>query len=439
MTHSKSPKQYRQIFYSYLDGLADCPDRSLIEGEAFTRNRKIGLSRIARFIASLTSGSIRQQNLTYFKTHKIQVTDSAVCQARSKFDHTVLKIACLGFTDELVQESPLFKGKYRLIGVDGSNFPILPNPDEPQNCIPGHGLPHWGLHFNAAFDLNNRYYINYLVQSAEDKNENSAALQFVKEYDQPGTPIWIYDRLFFSFDLATQINAAQQKFVFRMKERSLHSLLDAGQTLDQPLDHESSRILISSQKAATRNRADLYKYVVRNSVELITPQNPTLLFPYRLIIVEIESQNESDGKPVKTMEYLLTNLSQEEFDADQIKELYHLRWNIEVSFRDLKYVLHGKQVHSRKQNQIEQEIDMAVMVYNLISAISKCALPKQPGMKLQYKTNRKALSEIVLRFLTGKALQKEVIWTIENEVVPIRKNRHFRRAKSSSASTSHWK
>ncbi|WP_143356872.1 hypothetical protein, partial [Ileibacterium valens] len=134
MTHSKSPKQYRQIFYSYLDGLADCPDRSLIEGEAFTRNRKIGLSRIARFIASLTSGSIRQQNLTYFKTHKIQVTDSAICQARSKFDHTVLKIACLGFTDELVQESPLFKGKYRLIGVDGSNFPILPNPDEPQNC-----------------------------------------------------------------------------------------------------------------------------------------------------------------------------------------------------------------------------------------------------------------------------------------------------------------
>ncbi|WP_273235588.1 hypothetical protein, partial [Ileibacterium valens] len=59
--------------------------------------------------------------------------------------------------------------------------------------------------------------------------------------------------------------------------------------------------------------------------------------------------------------------------------------------------------------------------------------------KLQYKTNRKALSEIILRFLTGKALQKEVIWTIENEVVPIRKNRHFRRAKSSSASTSHWK
>lgn len=277
------------------------------------------------------------------------------------------------------------------------------------------------------------------MQSAADKNENSAALQFVKEYDQPGTPIWIYDRLYFSFNLATQIAARGQKLVFGMKMRNFRFLLDPGQTLDQPLDHATRRILISSQKAATKNRPDLYKYAVQNSVQLITPENPTLLFPYRLIIIEIESQNESDGKPVKTMEYLLTNLSQEEFDADQIKELYHLRWNIEVSFRDLKYVLHGKQVHSRRQNQIEQEIDMAVMVYNLISAVSKCALPKQPGMKLQYKTNRKALSEIVLRFPAGKALQKEVIWTIENEVVPIRKNRHFRRAKSSTACTSHWK
>ncbi len=50
----------------------------------------------------------------------------------------------------------------------------------------------------------------------------------------------------------------------------------------------------------------------------------------------------------------------------------HRGWNIEVSFRDLKYVLNGRQVHSRSQNLIEQEIDTAVMVYNLISVISKC-------------------------------------------------------------------
>ncbi len=127
------------------------------------------------------------------------------------------------------------------------------------------------------------------------------------------------------------------------------------------------------------------------------------------------------------------------------------------SFRDLKYVLNGRQVHSRSQNLIEQEIDTAVMVYNLISVISKCAQPRQSGQKYCYQTNRKALSSIVLQFLNGKAAQKEVIWTIQNVVLPIRKNRHFRRAKiqnvvlpirknrhfrrakSSTASTSTWK
>ncbi len=171
----------------------------------------------------------------------------------------------------------------------------------------------------------------------------------------------------------------------------------------------------------------------------MTADQPELEFTYRIIITEISSQNEEDGTPLRTIEYLLTNMSQEEFSTQEIRELYHLRWNIEVSVRDLKYVLNGRQVHSRSQNLIEQEIDTAVMVYNLISVISKCAQPRQPGQKYCYQTNRKALSSIVLQFLNGKAAQKEVIWTIQNVVLPIRKNRHFRRAKSSTASTSHWK
>lgn len=178
----------------------------------------------------------------------------------------------------------------------------------------------------------------------------------------------------------------------------------------------------------------------KGSVSLITPDQPELNFPYRIIITEIESYSEKDGTPVKALEYLITNLSKEEFSTEEIKDLYHLRWNIETSFRDFKYVFNGRQIHSRKQNVVEQEIDLAFMVYNLMSVISKCAFPKQPpGGKYEYQTNRKALASVVMEFLAGKATQKEVIWTIENEVLPIRKNRHFKRGKSLSASTSTWK
>lgn len=174
-------------------------------------------------------------------------------------------------------------------------------------------------------------------------------------------------------------------------------------------------------------------------MSLITPDHPELEFSYRIIIVEIESQNEETGEVVKTIEYLLMNLSEDEFSTEDIKELYHLRWGIEVSFRDLKTVLNAEQVHSRSQNLIEQEIDAAVMVFNLISAIAKCASPRQPGGKYKYQINRKAVAFIVLQFLEGKAAQKEVIQTIQNEILPIRKNRHFKRVKSSTAKTSTWK
>ncbi len=62
----------------------------------------------------------------------------------------------------------------------------------------------------------------------------------------------------------------------------------------------------------------------------MTADQPELEFPYRIIITEISFQNEEDGTPLRTIEYLLTNLSQEEFSTQEIRELYHLRWNIEV-------------------------------------------------------------------------------------------------------------
>lgn len=36
------------------------------------------------------------------------------------------------------------------------------------------------------------------------------------------------------------------------------------------------------------------------------------------------------------VEYLLTNLSKDEFTYDQINELYRLRWKIEVNYKHLK-------------------------------------------------------------------------------------------------------
>ena len=49
-----------------------------------------------------------------------------------------------------------------------------------------------------------------------------------------------------------------------------------------------------------------------------------------------------------TTEVIMTNLSQEEFSASEIKKIYGMRWGIETSFRDLKYTIGLNYYHSKK-------------------------------------------------------------------------------------------
>ena len=50
-----------------------------------------------------------------------------------------------------------------------------------------------------------------------------------------------------------------------------------------------------------------------------------------------------------TYESIITNLDESEFNIQDIKELYHLRWEIETSYRELKYHLDLNALHSKKK------------------------------------------------------------------------------------------
>ena len=63
-------------------------------------------------------------------------------------------------------------------------------------------------------------------------------------------------------------------------------------------------------------------------------------------------------------ENLITNLPDLDFDIDDFKDLYHLRWNEETSFRDLKYPLCLKAFHSKNYEYIVQEVWARAILYN---------------------------------------------------------------------------
>ena len=55
-------------------------------------------------------------------------------------------------------------------------------------------------------------------------------------------------------------------------------------------------------------------------------------------------------------ECIITNLPSAEFNAEEIKKLYAMRWGIETSFRELKYAVGLTSFHSKKREYIIQEI-----------------------------------------------------------------------------------
>ena len=55
-------------------------------------------------------------------------------------------------------------------------------------------------------------------------------------------------------------------------------------------------------------------------------------------------------------ESIITNLPSEGFSPDVIKSLYHMRWGIETSFRELKYAIGLTNFHAKKVDYIEQKL-----------------------------------------------------------------------------------
>lgn len=77
-------------------------------------------------------------------------------------------------------------------------------------------------------------------------------------------------------------------------------------------------------------------------------------------------------------ETVITNLPADRFSPPLLRELYHKRWGIETSFRDLKYTLALTHFHAKKRPFIQQEILSRMTLYNFASLLRLHAVVTQP-------------------------------------------------------------
>lgn len=126
----------------------------------------------------------------------------------------------------------------------------------------------------------------------------------------------------------------------------------------------------------------------------------------------------------------MTNLGRQEFPLESMRELYHLRWGIESSFRKLKYDIGSLQFHSKQDRFVEMEIYAHLTMFNLVSLINAQAIAPQHNCKYQYTINFKMSCSIIrkrYKISSDEANFLGILVRIQRYVVPIRPGRKDKR------------
>ena len=116
-----------------------------------------------------------------------------------------------------------------------------------------------------------------------------------------------------------------------------------------------------------KDQSDVYRYInpsknTPHFYELLDRDRRHLYF-MQFRVVKIKTAE-------NTYEYLITNLPHS-FTMDDIKECYHWRWGIEISFRYLKHANGLLYFHSKKPEFLKQEIYANLTLYNFGILLTK--------------------------------------------------------------------
>ena len=126
-----------------------------------------------------------------------------------------------------------------------------------------------------------------------------------------------------------------------------------------------------------------------------------------------------------TYETIITNLDSDKFPPKKIKELYHLRWGIETSFRELKYAIGLISFHSKKVEHITQEIFARLVMYNFCELITMHVVIQQKDTKHCYQVNFTRAIQVCKHYFKCQSniSPPDVEALIRKNILPIREGR----------------
>ena len=394
----------------------------------FTRApRKLDFKEDMKILLVCGAASMKKELYEYFDYDIDTVSLPGFIRSRAKIKEEAFK-ELMDMMNKAYPCDKKYMG-YRLLSVDGCDLTIPTDRNDKETYeqyINERGFNNY--HLNCLFDLMNHRYIDNITQTLKKKNEIEAMWTMAERYNGEKA-IFIADRNYATFNNMEHIKKTGHKFLIRAKDiHSGTSLLKSFRSLPKQGEFDEDVHITFTKRQTNEIKAhpETYKIIVSNQrFDFLDSENHFYDADYRVVRIKI------DGS-VEEYESLITNLDRKLFPASKIKELYRMRWDIEVSYRHLKYSVELNALHSKRRDFIRQEIWARLVMFNISTIIIDYVTDHKLSRKerrLEYKANITMAVFFTKHFMTirkgGDPPDLESL--IAKQILPVRSDRHYTR------------
>lgn len=397
-----------------------------LKPEYFTRNRKMNFANVV-YYTFMKRGLTSKMEIENFNDviDCDDISNVAVLKQREKYSADifteVLQTNIKAFYNDYSEEVKLFKG-YMVVAIDGSEFEI-PNTktnrlqyrsNHLNQELSGDAIR---IHVSNMFDVLNHNVIATEIDK-EHYDEHAQArelLKTAKSLNLPNPILRVMDRGYVSVSDIFWSIKNNDKFIIRLRDADF----DKEQRKILSWDAELDLDLMSRRSHYKKSDPEFYKLAKKKRT-------------MRARIVQIQLDNNH-------CEHLITNLTKEEASSEDLKELYGLRWQIEINYHTLKESLKIETVTSSKPELIRQDILSQMVAFNILQSFIREAEDEidqkkyihemkvnnnmAAGQLKKYVIQIAATNSIIKRMKIIKEMKKK----IKKYLVPIRKEREFQR------------
>ena len=394
----------------------------------FTRApRKLDFKEDMKILLSCGAASMKKELYEYFDYNVETVSLPGFIRSRSKIKEEAFK-ELMDMMNKAYPCNKKYRG-YHLLAVDGCDLCIFTDRTDystykPDNPNFGHSV----YHMNALYDILNHRYLDNIIQPLRKENEVLAMWTMAERYEGDKA-IFIGDRFYATFNNFERLKKTDHKFLIRVKDiHSGTSLLKSFKSLPKKgeFDEDVHITFTNRQTKEIREHPEIYKIIMTNQTfDFLDSENRFYDADYRIVRIKIDGKDEE-------YESIITNLDRDEFSKEEIKQLYKMRWDIEVSYRHLKYSVELNALHSKRRDFNRQEIWARLVMFNItmitVDYVQDRKLKKKER-KLECKINITMAVFFIKKYMTirkgGDPPDLENL--IAKQILPVRDDRHYER------------